>query len=176
MVTKLERVPQRQYRAAEGAGFDDKAAQRYGRFLERKGLGKRPIPPEEIVELARPEKSPIHERFEWDDSAAAAAHRTWQARNLVNHIVYTAQVPGGAKVEARAFHSVTSRNGETVRGYVSDRVVWERPDFAAQVVSKALRDLRHWRDRYRSYQQLSGVVSKVDEALAETDELLDKAA
>lgn len=172
-VTKLERVPQRQYRAADGAGFNDEAAHRYGRFLEKKGLGKRPIPPEEIVELAKPEESPIHERFEWDDAIAADEHRRSQARHLVSHIVYSADV-GGEKVDCRAFHNVISRNGTTMRGYVSDRVVWERPDFTAQVVSKAMRELKSWHDRYRSYQQLAGTTAKVEEALAVN--VLDEAA
>jgi hypothetical protein len=40
----------------------------------------------EVVAAATPEDAPLHPAFEWDDSAAAQAHREHQARNLVRRV------------------------------------------------------------------------------------------
>lgn len=166
-MTTIERVPARQYRAAPGARFGHEDAARYGRFLERKaGLGENLVPPERIIELAQPDDSPLHDQFTWDDSHAAHRWRIVEARTLVSHLVYAKEVDG-EEVMVRAFHNVTIRNGHRQRGYVSDRVVWKRPDLAEQVVTKAIRELEGWRDRYRAYSELAGVVAKVEEVLDE---------
>ena len=164
----LQRVPQREYRAAPGAGFGHEAATKYGKFLERK-LRNKPRDPHEIVELARPETSPIHERFTWDDTEAAVRWRVEEARHLVSHIVVSTPKPDGEVVEARAFFNVTTENGESKRGYISSRQVWARPGLAEQVREAALRELRGWTDRYAIYEELSDVVGRVAEVLAEAE-------
>lgn len=165
----IAKVPPRQYKAAVGASFGDKDAAKYGKFLERKaGLGKRLVPPEKVVELAEPEDSPIHEQFTWEDSEAAREWRIREARTLINHIVYvTGHDDEGNEQVSRAFLNVTERNGESQRGYVSDRIVWSRPKLAEQVIESAMRELAGWRDRYESYSELASAVAKIDEVLDE---------
>lgn len=41
------------------------------------------LTPDDVVEAARDPASPLHERFEWDDSKAAHAHRIYQARKVI---------------------------------------------------------------------------------------------
>ena len=43
--------------------------------------------PEDVVASAEPEDAPLHPAFEWDDTAAAAEHRLWQARQLIRALV-----------------------------------------------------------------------------------------
>ena len=50
--------------------------------LERRGR----LTPDQVVEAARNPRSPLHGRFEWDDSAAAAKWRIEQARELIRTI------------------------------------------------------------------------------------------
>jgi hypothetical protein len=42
--------------------------------------------PVDVVEAARPEDSPLHSRFEWDDTEAAVKYRLSQARALIRTV------------------------------------------------------------------------------------------
>lgn len=44
------------------------------------------ITPQEVVEAATPEDSPLHGCFEWDDEKAGAAYRIDQARELLKRV------------------------------------------------------------------------------------------
>lgn len=44
------------------------------------------IDPAKVVDSARPVDSPIHDQFEWDDHAAAQAHRLDQAKGLLRSL------------------------------------------------------------------------------------------
>ncbi len=57
--------------------------QDYIRHLESRG-GK--LTPEQVLDAARPDESPLHGFFEWDDSAAAEAYRIEQARELIRRV------------------------------------------------------------------------------------------
>ena len=41
----------------------------------------------QVLELARPKNSPIHQYFDWDDSHAAELYRLEQARQLIQCVV-----------------------------------------------------------------------------------------
>lgn len=160
--------PERKFKAAPGAGFDDAAAQRYGMFLERKvGLSRGPQSPQTIVDASRPKSAPTHGCFEWNDTEAATQYRLVQARNLVNHLLVVRETDGGSTL-TRAFHSVVARPSEdepTTRGYISEQIVWQTPRLADQIVREALRELQSWRNRYAEYSALQREVGLVDEAL-----------
>jgi hypothetical protein len=61
-------------------------AQVAGRELEKLRREGGRIIAAEVVAAATPEDAPLHPAFEWDDSAAAQAHREHQARNLVRRV------------------------------------------------------------------------------------------
>ena len=61
-------------------------AQTAGEELERISKEHGEITPPLVVDEARPEESPIHEVFEWDDYVAAEHHREHQARQLIRSI------------------------------------------------------------------------------------------
>lgn len=44
------------------------------------------LEPSDVVQTARDPASPLHPLFEWDDAAAAAAHRLEQARNVIKRV------------------------------------------------------------------------------------------
>lgn len=161
-----------EFQAARGAQFSDKEARRYGKYLYSKlGLGSRVVPAEVVLKAAEPENSPLHDAFQWDDSQAAHAYRLVQAQHLISHIVINVPVgDNGTETSVRAFHHVTEiTESGVVAGYVSERVVWERPDFAVQVKAKALRELRGWRDRYRTYEELAWAAERVGQVVEEME-------
>jgi hypothetical protein len=117
----------------------------------------------DVVRVARPESSPIHRDFEWDDTRAAELYREEQARRIIRYI----HVESATGEPTRAFHhvEVTEANGETRSAYVAAPVVWSNPDLASQVVEKALAELRLWKARYEQYSELAHVVARIDEIL-----------
>src|SRR4029079_10228633 len=118
------------------------------------------LEPEAVVEASRPSGAPLHPCFEWDDAVAAEKYRTQQARHLINHI--TVEVSRGAGREpmhARAFVSVVQ---DDERSYTSTLVAMADPALRRQLVQTAFRELKVWRERYKSYQELSRVFEAVD--------------
>ena len=59
------------------------AAKLFNDIANRRGT----VSPELVVDASRPADAPLHEHFEWDDSAAAEAHRETQARLLIRSLV-----------------------------------------------------------------------------------------
>ena len=53
-----------------------------GQIYEQNGE----ISPSELVEAARPKKSPIHDAFEWDNIKAGDQYRLWQARQWIRKV------------------------------------------------------------------------------------------
>jgi len=142
----------------------DEEAQRVGEELERR-FGDRPVTPAEVVEVARRSRSPLHRYFEWDDTAAAQAHRETQARTLLRSVA-VAHDDRLAGRPSRAYFNVAFLTTQGVqRAYVAERVVWATPELADQVVVRAERELLGWQSRYGDYQELRVAGALVGEAL-----------
>lgn len=135
------------YRAASGAGYSNADAQIIGERIKE----LEPVTPAILVDDARPEDSPLHKFFEWDDSVAAERYRVHQAQQVVNHLRVIIREEGPAR---KAFHSVTITETEGVeRAYVSTQTVCEQPgeDYKKQIIAKAATELATWRRRYEEY-------------------------
>lgn len=77
------------------------------------------LTPEIVVEEARPKASPLHHRFEWDDSAAADAFRRVQAQELIRSVRVIFDIgPKGERKSIRAFHSLKEAGDSERTGYV----------------------------------------------------------
>lgn len=154
------------YKAKVGARISDEDAERIGQYLEKKVInGDRGVSAEEFVGAARPESSPLHGDLEWDDSVAGHQYRLQQAREILRSIMVV-HVNGETSQPTRAFHRVVVADDATSRSaYVPASVVWEKQDYAAQVLEKARRELRNWSRRYREYEELAGAAALVSEAL-----------
>jgi hypothetical protein len=85
---------------------------------ERRGC----LTPALVLDEARPVDSPLHARFEWDDTVAGERWRTVQAHELIQSVRVTYQ-KGETLKEVRAFHAVRSPDGhvyEPVEEIVKD--------------------------------------------------------
>lgn len=81
----------------------------------------------DVVTAARDPASPLHDCFEWDDSTAAEAWRTEQARSLIRSVVVN------VTVEERTISSVHYVRDPTVgdeQGYVSVPQLRSEPEAA----------------------------------------------
>ena len=141
------------YKAAAGASISQEKAQIVGEFLET--LGE--FTPSDVVEAARPELSPLHDCFEWDDLKAAEKYRLVEARHLVNtiNVVITAQ---GKEIEARGFYSVVvqTEDEQIEHRYTAIRIISADSARREQVIERALLELQGWQARYQQYQEIFG--------------------
>jgi len=115
------------------------------------------ILPELVVERARPASSPLHGRFEWDNTKAAHAHRLWQARQLIS--VCVEQIEGVSE-PTNVFVSLRSdRNNEG--GYRVMTEVLSRAELKAQMLNDALKELQSFQRKYASLKELASVFDSI---------------
>lgn len=141
------------YIARPGSKISNTDANRIGTFLD-KTFGDESFTPEQVVEHARPKDSPIHQDFDWDKSVAAKKWNLHQARQLIGNVLLIEEREG-EKISSRAYHHVIERSlmGKS-SVYISDHVVWEREELAAQVIERAKREFVNWQRRYENYSEL----------------------
>jgi hypothetical protein len=114
-------------------------------------------PPWALVNYARPDSSPVHSMFEWDDWAAAEAYRRAQARHHVRELRVVQQTDEGEQ-EVQAFvHVVRVSEDRLHEGYRLTSLIVECADEYAQVMSEALSGLRAWERRYKHLSELRDV-------------------
>lgn len=115
---------------------------------------------EAVVEDARPDDSPLHDHFTWDDSEAADKWRLEEAGYLIRSVE---MVPQDTKVPARAFVSV---NLEALDHpiYLPTVEALTEEELRNQVLRDALTLLTHARARYGHLKQLAKVFAAIDEA------------
>lgn len=145
------------FKAGPGSGFGKKRAQRYGEYLWKlRDENGDVLKPGRVVEEAKPESSPLHDYFEWDNKVASQKYRIFQARKLLEHIVVVVEVDGKDE-DVRAFLNVAVKIGKKKikQGYVTVREVQMNKEYHKIVVQNALDELRGWEKRYHQYLRLS---------------------
>lgn len=121
--------------------------------------------PGALVDEGRPDESPLHGLFEWDDWKAAENWRKTEARHAIASVV---PIVGGRKIDVPAFVHVKVQVGDEVReGYKATLPVLQQPDLTAQVLEEAMTSLRAWR---RRYQRLSEPLAPVFDAISAVDD------
>ena len=130
------------------------------------------ITPSDVVDAARPEDSPLHSRFEWDDSVAGEKYREAQAAQLIRTVrieVSTGTERGVVKV--RAF---LSTNGSEIAEERGDPWTYSAIEDIDTPTSKVLlghmqRDVAMLRRKYRDHRAaldalLLGTIGEDDDA------------
>lgn len=107
------------------------------------------IHPEDVVDAARPDTSPLHPHFEWDDSVAAEKHRVWQARQLIRNVHVTVETPDGP-TRVRALLNVVDDDGR--QGYRAAEEVLSTPVLRDQFLARIRSDVRLLVERLRRYE------------------------
>lgn len=164
------------YSVKTGSIIPQARAQEIGEYIE--GLEKvLDITPQNLVDDARGKDSKLHEFFEWNNKKAAESHRCYQARKIVNHFeIVIVDVQTEEESTTRAWHSVVVASqdtlddpdgkdgkGEPVRAFVNTLAVFAEPDYKAQAVDNALREVNGWRRRFSIYSELEPIFVGIDE-------------
>lgn len=121
-------------------------------------------PPGALVDEARPDDSPLHPMFEWDDEHAAESWRRQQARLVINNIRVVIEE---SESQPPAFHhvKVVDSEGQVREGYADTFTVVSNNDMHRQVLAEAKAQLRGFRRRYESLSELAPVWRVLDPIL-----------
>lgn len=114
------------------------------------------ITPGDVLKDAKSPKSPLHDRFDWDDSEAAEKWRLTQAGALIRQL--KVKVVDLKTEEERitkyAINVVTKDGG---RKYVTTEKAMSDADLRAQMLGDARRDMLIFQRKYAILNELSSV-------------------
>ena len=115
--------------------------------------------PKDVVDIARPKKSPLHKYFDWNDTSAAEKWRIHQARIIISSIEVS--IVGSSCPPVRKWIHVSLGKNKT--SYVDSNTAMKTPELWNQVIQKALDEVIYWRDKYEQYKELSPIVRAINE-------------
>lgn len=119
------------------------------------------LTPEEVVEVARDPRHPLHGRFEWDDQKAGHAYRLAQARSLIRsvEVVITTH-----RLQIAAPLLVRDPDAGRGQGYASLASLRSRPDAAREAVLREMQAAASALRRARAVAAALNVESLLDVA------------
>lgn len=147
------------------------------------------LTPEILVEEASDEDHPLHNYFEWDDSVAAHQYRLQQAAFFIRTVKIKVEIKNnGEKKWVRAIVNVRpeqdsdndlehfvdvdetdedqpvaiSKRGRQPGVYMGMREALNNSFYREQILSQAKSELRSFQSKYRTLQELSGVIEQID--------------
>ena len=132
-------------------------AQIVGEELDRIKAKAGSLTAETVVKAAKSKRSPLHRFFEWDDSAAAKAHRKDQARHLIRSVTIKWDTNTEEPRVIRAFVNVAS-GGE----YEPIAVALSSEDIRARTLKQAYSELTALQRKYSDLEELARVFAEVD--------------
>lgn len=113
--------------------------------------------PRDVVELARNESTALHKCFEWDDSIAAEKYREEQAKMVIRMIVYVDEQKN-EKTNIRVLVS----SGERDNTYMQTRLVVQNKTEYEELLERAMRELRAFKEKYKSLKELDYILELID--------------
>ncbi len=114
------------------------------------------LTPANVVEAARAEDHPLHDRFEWDDAAAGEKYRLAQARQLIRVVRETYTDVRGRPTDVRTFHAVPRAEGGMAYEPLDEIV---RDDIASKVLMASMeREWRQLKARYERFAEFRALV------------------
>lgn len=116
------------------------------------------LTPEAVVSAAKMKSSPLHDKFCWNDSAAAHAHRLWQARQLLRVVVMYIGPPDD-RSRTQVFVSLTTDRGGA--GYREIEAVLSNKEYREQLLADALEELRRFQVKYSALKELARVFAAI---------------
>lgn len=119
------------------------------------------LTPTHVVEAATDVESPLHSRFEWDDTVAGHRYRLHQAGELIRSVRITyAESEKGEEKSVRGFVNVPTPEGHR---YEPVEAVRENP-FQRELVLRAAE--REWKALLRRYAHLEEFLGMVKRDVA----------
>lgn len=121
------------------------------------------LTPGRLVDEARPESSPLHKGFEWNDELAAEKYRRQQATTMIRSIVVRESdvaASGDDEVRVKVFNMVKKGSG-----YESMDTILLSGWKTDSLLERAKSEMRSFRDKYGQIRKLAKVMASIDEFL-----------
>lgn len=109
----------------------------------------RKLTPAIVVDEARNPEHPLHDRFEWDDSAAGEKWRHHQAHELITSVRVAYKSSTGQPRDVRQFHAIRGQQGHV---YEPVETVL-RDDVMTKILMADME--REWRSLKKRYDQFA---------------------
>jgi hypothetical protein len=119
------------------------------------------LTPEDILDDAKHDNSPLHSFFEWKDSAAAHQHRLAQARGLIRSVVAIYVQPDRPAIRQRAYVNI-KKAGEP-QHYREASHAMSQKSTRDVVLKGALQELIGWQKRYHDLHEFADLFEAVDQ-------------
>lgn len=118
------------------------------------------LTPQVVVDAARDESHPLHNRFEWNDTIAAEAHRRSQAAELIRSVkvIYT-ETPDGEERKVRAWSATEA----PTNCYQPTEEVMADGFGRKLLLRQAERDMLQIKRKYGHLQEFATIVTTVME-------------
>jgi hypothetical protein len=117
-----------------------------------------------VLDQARAAEHPLHDRFEWDDSAAAESWRREQAHRLIRsvRVVYRPATATERARDIRAFQAVRGENPEN-GGFIYEPVEdIARDEFRSKLLLQQME--REWLTLRRRYEEFTEFWQLINQA------------
>ena len=144
------------YKFAQGS-VHAVSAQVAGPLLNQMGTEGR-LTPKNVVEEARPEDSPLHPEFEWNDTVAAEKWREKQAQLLIAHTIRVEESETFNNPQTRAFFVTVEKSH-----YEPVDVIMRDEKKRNVLLENAKRELISFKKKYSSLTELSSVFLAIDQ-------------
>ena len=138
------------------------SAQTVGETLERIEKRDGVVTKEAFLEESRPENSPTHNMFEWDDTVAAEKYRLEQSRMIIADVVVTVERESKPRKVAGYVNVTLGKHNKAE--YNSIGVAMEDTEKRKAVLSNAFDELKTFENKYSEYQELAGVFAEAHRA------------
>lgn len=159
---------------SEGARFqkdaatDDAAAKAVGEHLEMLRQRQRgELTPEDVLEDARHDNSPLHSYFEWSDTEAARQYRLQQARGLIRAVVAVYVSTDKPAVRAKAYVHINEPSAPHYRETIHAMSLTKTRQM---VLNRAWNELQAWRRKYADLQEFASMIRVIDAMALEMKE------
>ena len=136
-------------------------AETVGKHFEKLEKKNNELTAQIVLDSARPEKSPIHNLFEWDDLKAAEAYRLRQATTLICNLAVEIETDN-QPIVCRAFMDVTESK---VGSFINTQSAFESKETRDIVLKRALDELNAFKQKYKNLNELATVIKVIDDLL-----------
>lgn len=129
----------------------------YIEMLRKKFHGE--LTPQDILDDARHDNSPLHSFFEWDNSAAAEQYRLQQARGLIRAVVAVYVREDQPAIRTRAYIHVPEPSAPHYR---EASHAMSQSKTRKMVLDRAWNELKAWKAKYKDLQEFAGLIRVIE--------------
>lgn len=147
-----------------GSGVQYKVpAEVVGNTLEDIEKNAGAVTKELFLDASRPDSSPTHSLFDWDDKSAAEKYRLVQSGRIINNLVVTIKKSkNDDPIATKAVVNVSVKDKEKAT-FVSTIKAMSDEGQRNNVLRRALHEMQAYEDRYRSFKELEKVFKAFDD-------------